>query len=366
MRNCIAEKLVIVVLVLAAAVPAFANNDALLGESFATALTMAKDFNAKMRAEKASFPPAVPLPLIETPLILPTGNFSSEVYEAVSGWQGERLYEDGINLGAVSFAFAYHSYATLQTSTTKASLRFMGLSDDGKRITVRIKYSHPAFARTLASQRQSFNAEVELEPLTCDNKPFVEKRSDQEGLEDVVARFSRLQMKVYLRCEFKFSEAVVDDNLVVGLYWGHLGNRDLTITQEEDIIVRSSRERGSNEAQIVFRRPAGAPLEASDGTAVKSAEKFVGLLKEYGNLIILQSQASPVQRQTAVKAFLAKNGLVMAASLRGVGEGFGGLTLLQKIWVVKTVNQAYADVRYFERQIAQEFNLDLTLRSYDN
>lgn len=281
-------------------------------------------------------------------------------------------WTSGINLGVAYLSNNHRtvSHEYKEEAVVRMGLVFQGLSEDGMNWTARLHMEDNMFKSKLVSGRGSLDFLLEMRIESCDGKELVESPDLNSSIEETVRHLRSLVPRPFLRCKLTPVSAVAGD---VGAYpWEIVsanysnaydsGRLSWSLQLLEDNIILLD----GKTTQVRLDPEAGQVDAAVRRQSLESAQTFVELVKKYCETLLLEYGQDPVRSKAGVDGFFAKNGSALTAALHGAEAGMGSLTLIEKIWMSKTINQAYRDAKYFEAKTTRKFALDRTIRSFDN
>ncbi len=267
---------------------------------------------------------------------------------------------------------------------TPLQMTIRPLGDTGTSWVLDFEIQSPILSEYLISGRDTLRIRAPLDWLECDGSPVRLDGASQDHwnrpLDEVIASFQRYLPHDFMKCSFKVnSERVVisDDITPVGSVLPKLevnvNTPTLTFQNDQTFYMRGARASGGGwvESLFVFSRTRECD-PATRERAFQASRRWVSLIQGHGRLLLelaSASELSQAEREIAARNALRVKRPEILAQLEAVREGFGELSLIEKLSVSMSIAEAYDYVRVMEVKAARlldaesRLNLDLTVRN---
>lgn len=253
-----------------------------------------------------------------------------------------------------------------EESRTHVTLRFLGLTQDGRGLRVEHQFRNADFKKVFVDESDTVRVRSEWYLDNCDGKIIeFEPMDPSRPIESVIGALNRYDFSEYMGCTLRMNKRALACS-ETGAEINCKSNATMVVRDSGEISNPSYRvtdgfsELGYSPA-IVYS-PVSASDSASDQWVKDAASRLASILKEYGNTLVLLKDAAPVKRTVALRDFIARNRDDIQRSFATIRDHLGRSSLLTKLNVTTTINQGYGYVHYLEAKIHGSFEMDELIR----
>lgn len=264
---------------------------------------------------------------------------------------------------------------------TPVEMDIRRVSGDGASWVLEFSIRNPILSEYLVSKRDMLRFRAPLAWVKCDGRVLMLGGSGQENwnrpLEDVIASFHGFLPYDFMKCDFKVdSEKVMvsDDITPIGQTLPKLEilNPIFTFQSDGTFYMQQVWHYVEGWQTSLFRFSRTRENDAAmRQKAMLASRQFVSLIQGHGRLLLelaSASELSQAERELAVKSALRVKKPEILAQLEALNQGFGELSMVEKLAVSASVREAYGYVRVMEVKAAKllesesRLNLDLSMQ----
>lgn len=263
------------------------------------------------------------------------------------------------------------------------TLGFRSLGDNGGQLITEVQYNSPALTQILPSGTPTLRVRQTWQLSNCDGND-IDISPSTDSISDAISKVRALDFNRYMVCTLtpvgRPSCSDHPDNTLCQ------GSAAMNIKDDGDVEMTSNRNNfcsdGSNSDKcehgnytrnywseklsdsgiktdnkvptITVNYQTATTVDARKQVLVEnSARAFVRGLKEYGNLVFSVQGLKPAERNVALQAWMNKNKGKLVQLLSTIEQNMNGVSALEKLSVVTTINQGYAYIQMIEDSVTQ-------------
>ena len=94
----------------------------------------------------------------------------------------------------------------------------------------------------------------------------------------------------------------------------------------------------------------------------EAAQYFFTLVKDYGDLLIMNRESQPDEREALLNDYIQNHVESIAGELKKINEGYVHLNVVEKISVFNSVENVYQHIKQLERLVLKKHKLGNMIR----
>jgi hypothetical protein len=233
------------------------------------------------------------------------------------------------------------------------SLNFVGLSQDASLLKTEFRVYSPLLPNVLFDRRSTYVVRQNWKLTKCDGEDIRSDYGAPTDFKQAIAQLRATEFKEYMNCDLipvgpPICQIERDgcENSIVSAYDHHMTfhfTGDITVPiNSKDYVLHPQHPPDANKEALV-----------SAGT-----QKFVKILKDYGNLLVSLNGTTSDAHELALQAYINQHRGEISSALASVEQNLSGTSSITKLMVTTSINQTYSYVHLIEGQINNKYLLD--------